>query len=40
MNDHLFVYSIKEFSHCKIRGFIKGIVEEWFENIPQKMSVI
>ena len=34
--DDILVF-IKELSHGKIRKFIKGIVEEQFENIPQEM---
>ena len=34
------VYPIKELSYHKIRRYIKSSVKEWFENIPQDMSVI
>ena len=34
------VKTIKEFSYCKIRRFIKSMVKELFENIPREMSII
>ena len=36
--DDLLLFTSSKSSH--IRRFIKGIVEEWFKNIPKEMSVI
>ena len=40
MDDPLF-FTLSKSSHiAKLEGFVKGIVKEWFENMPEEMSVI
>ena len=39
-DDLLLFYSLKKFSYCKIRRFVKGTIKEWIANIPKEMSII